>query len=465
MPPQPVCLINVVGLTKRTLAAASGALARVREEFAIYPLEEPLPAVTCTAQATMLTGRSPAEHGIVGNGWYWRDLGEVRFWVQSNRLIQAPTLYRVAQEIATQRGETFTCAKLFWWFNQGAPVHYSVTPKPYYGADGSKVFAIHGSPMDLPARLEQELGNFPFHAFWGPMSGIESSLWIARATAWVLEHLRPRLTLAYIPHLDYDLQRYGPEPDVTARAVGELEQAVGVVLDACQKHGVRPVVVSEYGLVRVRRPVYINRELRRRGWLVTRDGPFGETIETFLSDAFAVVDHQVAHVYVREPRLVSEVAAFLAEVPGVATVLQGREQLRAHGLDHSRSGDIVVLSEPDAWFAYHYWLDEKRRPDFAPTVDIHRKPGYDPCELFFDPTIPFPKLRAFLRLLQRRLGFRALFDVVPTDASLVRGSHGLPAGEEQDRPLLAAPHGTASLEPRRLADVFAFVREALGLGA
>ncbi len=457
----PVCLINVVGLTRGLLGPHAPNLMALAERGVVASLEEALPAVTCSAQASMLTGSLPTEHGVVGNGWYWRNLGEVRFWLQSNRLIQRPTLYRVARRLARQRGEPFSCAKLFWWFNQGAPVEWSVTPKPYYGADGSKVFAIHGWPQELPAWLERALGRFPFHAFWGPLSGIASSRWIADATALVIRRYRPVLTLCYLPHLDYDLQRFGPEPELVHRAVGQVDECVGAVVAACRDEGIEPVVVSEYGLVPVRRPVYLNRLLRERGWLVVRDGPFGETLETFQSRAFAVVDHQVAHVYVRPPGLRAKVAEVLAATDGVDRVLVTVAEKQAHGLAHPRAGDLVVLAEPDAWFAYPYWLEDRRAPDFARTVDIHRKPGYDPCELFFDPALRLPKLRVARRLLARRLGFRNLIDVVPLDATLVRGSHGLRATREESRPVYIGPR-TEPL-PRRVTDVYSTVLRLLGL--
>ncbi len=455
-----VCLINVVGLTRSLIGSHTPVLRRLADEGMLAPLEEVLPAVTCSAQASMLTGTVATEHGIVGNGWYWRDLGEVRFWVQSNRLIRRPTLYRAAKRLARRQRATFTCAKLFWWFNQGAPVDWSVTPKPYYGADGSKVFAIHGQPQALPAWLEEQLGPFPFHAFWGPMSGIDSSRWIAEATALVIRRHRPTLTLCYLPHLDYDLQRYGPVEPVARTAAQAVDQCVARVVDACRAEGIIPVVVSEYGLVPVCRPVYVNRFLRSRGWLVVRPGPFGETLETYQSHAFAVVDHQVAHVYVRPPRLRAEVAEALAALEGVAAVLADRDAKRAAGLDHPRAGDLILLAEPDAWFAYPYWLDDRSAPDFARTVDIHRKPGYDPCELFFDPALRFPKLRVARRLLARKLGFRALFDVVPLDAELVRGSHGLRASEEASRPVYIGPR--LDPPPRRVTDVYAAVLRLLG---
>src|SRR5687768_8674457 len=204
---QPLVILNTVGLTSRLLPFAPRLHALVKAQWS-RPLEEVLPAVTCTAQASMLTGKLPQEHGIVGNGWLFRDTMEVRFWQQSNRLVQAEPLYVTARRRAAARGKPVACAKLFWWFNQGADVDVSVTPKPYYGADGDKAFGISGTPEGLPERLESFHGKFPFFTFWGPSAGLPCTRWIALASATVVREYRPALTLVYLPHLDYDPQRH-----------------------------------------------------------------------------------------------------------------------------------------------------------------------------------------------------------------------------------------------------------------
>jgi predicted AlkP superfamily pyrophosphatase or phosphodiesterase len=430
----PLVLVNAVGLTPRLLPSAP-RLSALASAGWMRPLREVLPAVTCTAQATLLTGQMPQGHGVVANGWLWRDTGEVRFWQQSNRLLQAPPLYVTARQRAAAASRPFRCAKLFWWFNQGAAVDVSVTPKPYYGADGDKAFGITGTPPGLCERLEQTLGPFPFPSFWGPVSGLPSTAWIARCAAEVLRSERPDLTLVYLPHLDYDPQRYGPHGCDMGRLTGELDEACTPLLDAARATGTRVWVVSEYGHVQVRRPVLLNRALRQAKLLSVRPGPFGETLDTFTSRAFAVCDHQLAHIYVPDPGDVPRVRESLAGVEGVARLAAGdeREEL---SLRHERAGELIALAQPDAWFAYPFWLDDRQAPDYARTVDIHRKPGFDPCELFFDPRLAWPKGRVLWRLLQKKLGFRTLFDVIPLDASLVRGSHGLPAIHAEDRPLL-----------------------------
>jgi predicted AlkP superfamily pyrophosphatase or phosphodiesterase len=445
---EPLVLIDAVGLTRRLLPWAP-RLRALAERGWCRDLHEVVPAVTCTAQASILTGHDAAGHGVVGNGWYFRETGEVRFWQQANALIQAEPLYVTARRKAMERGRSFHVAKLFWWFNQGAVVDYSVTPKPYYGADGNKVFGITGTPEELCADLERALGPFPFRTFWGPAAGLPCTEWIARCAANVLTQARPDLTLVYLPHLDYDPQRFGPSGSDLPRLVGALDAACAPLLDAAKAAGARVWVVSEYGHCDVKCPVLLNRVLRQAGFLGVRAGPFGEVLETFQSRAFAVCDHQLAHVHVAADADVAAVRDVIAGQPGVARVLAGEERAE-YGLEHPRAGELVVLAEPDAWFAYPYWLDDRRAPDFARTVDIHRKPGYDPCELFFDPQLVWPKGRALGRLVQKKLGFRTLFDVIPLDPTLVRGSHGLRAAVPEDRPILIGdgppPGGSDSLE-------------------
>jgi predicted AlkP superfamily pyrophosphatase or phosphodiesterase len=387
---------------------------------------------------------------------------EVRFWQQSNRLLQAEPLYVTAKRQAEARGQRFRSAKLFWWFNQGAAVDISVTPKPHYGADGNKAFDILSEPEPWAGRLKRALGDFPFQTFWGPMAGLPCSQWIARAAGEVLraEEGPPDLTLVYLPHLDYDTQRLGPDGCNWKKLGGELDAACEPIVDAAKQVGARVWVVNEYGHVPVARSVRLNAALRHAGLLAVRDGPFGEQLDTFGSRALAVCDHQLAHVYVREPRDVEAVQA-IKGFPGVGRVLTGAERGEI-GLDHPRAGDLVFLAKPDAWFEYRFWNEDSRAPDYARTVDIHRKPGYDPCELFVDPTLLWPKFRLARRLIGKKLGFRTLFDVIPLNASLVRGSHGLAVADPQDRPLLIGdgpPPAESAVSQAAVRDV---VLQALG---
>jgi predicted AlkP superfamily pyrophosphatase or phosphodiesterase len=456
---QPVVLINAVGLTPRLLEHAP-RLKAVAAAGWVADMPEVLPAVTCTAQATLLTGELPNKHGVVANGWLFRDTNEVRFWQQSNRLIQAEPLYATARRRAEERGKPFKSAKLFWWFNQGAAVDISVTPKPHYGIDGNKAFGITGS-TGWPDHLERKLGPFPFPAFWGPMAGRKSTEWIAAAAAQVVLESKPDLTLVYLPHLDYDPQRFGPSGTDMAKCVKELDDAAALLLDEAKAIGAQVWVVSEYGHCDVTRPVYPNRALRKAHKLFVRQGPFGEQLDPYGPGAFAVVDHQLAHVYVRDPADVPRVKDLLAPLPGVARVHAGEERAEIH-LDHPRSGELILLAERDAWFAYPFWTDDRLAPDYARSVAIHHKPGFDPCELFFDPALRLPKLHAARRLVQKKLGFRMTMDVVPLDASIVRGSHGLAAADPLDRPILIG-HGPRPGDSVPMTAVRDLVLNAVGL--
>jgi predicted AlkP superfamily pyrophosphatase or phosphodiesterase len=340
--------------------------------------------------------------------------------------------YRTAARLARQRGEKFTCAKMFWWFNQGSGCDFSVTPKPHYGSDGSKEFDILSEPPELATELLFEHGLFPFAGFWGPRAGLSSSAWIARATAHVIRKHQPTLTLCYLPHLDYELQRKGAAAD-TARLVREVDGCAAEVIRAAEKIGAAVLVVSEYGIAPVSRAVTPNRALREAGLLRVRKGPYGEMLDVHESRAFAVCDHQAAHVYVRDAADMPAARGVLASLAGVAQVLD-RDAQRALQIDHVNAGELVVLSQPDAWFAYPYWLGDANAPDFARSVDIHRKCGYDPCELFMAGGMA----GAAWTLLKKKLGLRYRFRTCPLDPSVVKGSHGLPPSDPANGPIIAS---------------------------
>jgi predicted AlkP superfamily pyrophosphatase or phosphodiesterase len=424
-------VINVVGLTPPLIGANTPRLQSFQAAGACASIRPTLPAVTCAAQATYLTGARPAEHGIVGNGWYFRDECEIRFWRQSNRLVQRPKIWERAREADAG----FTCANMFWWYNMYSSVDLAVTPRPMYPADGRKLPDVWASPESLRGRLQAELGQFPLFQFWGPGSSITSSKWIADATRLVDEWHDPTLTLVYLPHLDYSLQKDGPESPRIAAELRAIDTLCGELIDHFQAHGAAVVVLSEYGIRSVRRPIHLNRLLREQGLLAVRDEMGHELLDAGVSRAFAVADHQIAHVYVNDPDCLTQVREILERTPGVAEVLDERGK-RAQGIHHERAGELVAVAEPDAWFSYYYWLDDARAPDFARTVEIHRKPGFDPVELYLDPSMSLPKLRIGATLLKRKLGFRTLLDVIPLDASLVSGSHGRVTTEETESPLL-----------------------------
>jgi predicted AlkP superfamily pyrophosphatase or phosphodiesterase len=455
-------VLNAVGLTQSLLGPFTPRLKAYADRAKVVAVAPVLPAVTCSVQATYLTGAWPAEHGVVGNGWYFRDECEVKFWRQSNKLVRRPKIWDAAKQI----DPSFTCANLFWWYNMYSTADYAVTPRPMYPADGRKVPDVYTNPPELRGQLQRELGQFPLFQFWGPATSIASTDWIARSAVRVDEKYDPTLTLVYLPHLDYCLQRRGPDPAASARDLRELDEVCGRLIDHCTARGARVIVLSEYGIEAVSQPVHLNRVLRREGLVAVREELGRELLDAGASKAFAVADHQVAHVYVNDRSELPRVRRLIESTAGVAEVLGDDDGGKARWhLDHERSGELVAVAAPGAWFTYYYWLDDGRVPDFARTVDIHRKPGYDPAELFIDPTLAAPKLKIATALLRRKLGFRALLEVIPLDAALVRGSHGRPAASPAegavlitDGPGLGDSESIAAIGPD---DVFSVILRTL----
>ncbi|MCF7734090.1 MAG: alkaline phosphatase family protein [Akkermansiaceae bacterium] len=428
-----LAVINIVGLSRSLLGPHTPALSAFAERGGIQSHPPAFPALTCTAQSSIVTGRGPADHGIVGNGWYDREAAEVKFWKQSNHLVRGEKLWdKLRREVPG-----FTCAKLFWWYNMYANVDFAITPRPLYPADGRKVFDVHTQPMLLRDDLKRALGDFPFPAFWGPAAGIASSEWIAAAARWIEEQHAPTLSLVYLPHLDYPLQKLGPDSPEIPAELAKIDRVAGELIHFYESRGLRVIALSEYGISPVRRAIHPNRLFRAKGWLQLKSELGRETLDCGGCRAFAVADHQVAHIYLNDPALRDEVQSLLESTPGIAEVRTPESAWgSASGPAAERAGDLIAVAEPDAWFTYYFWDDDTLAPDYARTIDIHRKPGYDPCELFIDPTLTAPKLRIAGFLLKKKLGLRGLLDVIPLDASLVRGSHGRDRVPDSEQPVV-----------------------------
>ena len=462
-----LAVINVVGLTEALIGEHTPRIAEFRRRGVLAHIAPAFPAVTCTAQSNYLTGKTPSEHGIVGSGWFNRELSEVQFWKQSNHIVQSPKIWDALREQSEIVNRKSSVVNLFWWFNMYSSVDYSITPRPIYKADGGKIFDVYSWPYSIREEIKKDLGEFPFFSFWGPAAGIDSpqgkadaaSRWIAESAKWIENKYSPTLNLIYLPHLDYNLQRHGtyaakvgvqplgcsPQtPDslkaelqlnpAIHRDLREIDTIVGDLLDFFGQRGVQVVLLSEYGITNVDTPVHLNRIFREQGWLTVKDELGLEILDAGASKVFAVADHQVAHIYLNDASLENSVREVLEKTSGVEKILGKAEKIAA-GIDHPRAGDLIAVARENAWFTYYYWLDDARAPDFARTVDIHRKPGYDPVELFLDPKIPAVKLKIAWRLLQKKLGLRMLMDVIPLDATLVKGSHGRRPADKKDWPV------------------------------
>jgi predicted AlkP superfamily pyrophosphatase or phosphodiesterase len=423
-------VINIVGLTKRLIGEHTPFIKSFLEKGVASYIEPILPAVTCAVQSTYVTGKWPSEHGIVGNGWYFKDECEVKFWRQSNKLVQQPKLWDDLKE----KHPNFTCANHFWWYNMYSNVDYSITPRPNYLADGRKIPDVYSYPAKLRDEMQDALGTFPLFEFWGPKTTINSSKWIADAALLTDKKHNPDLTLIYLPHLDYNLQRYGLDFSIISKDLLEIDEVVKNLVNHYEALDARVILLSEYGITNVNRPIHLNRILREEGYIAIREERGLELLDAGESDAFAVADHQIAHIYCKNSSSIERLVKLLKSVDGVEKVLFG-EDLKNHHINHERCGDIVVVADKDSWFTYYFWLDDAKAPDYARMVDIHKKPGYDPVEMLTDPKDKLVMAKVVGKLLKKKLGFRTVMNIIPIDATLIKGSHGRLTEDKEDYPI------------------------------
>jgi hypothetical protein len=412
---QPAVLLSVPALRERDVRV----MPRLRELTAggeIAELRPGFPAVTCPVQANMTTGQSPAVHGVVANGFYWRQRRQVEMWTSPNECIGRPQLW----DFLSHHESGLTSAVWFPLHSKGCEADYVCTPAPIHNPDGSESLWCYTRPGDLYGTLRDQLGHFPLQHFWGPMANIASTAWIAASAIHAARQWQPDFFYIYLPHLDYAAQRSGPDSAAADAAVADLDEVLGRLAAGFHEAYGREIlwlVAGEYPILPVDHVSYPNRLLREAGLLQVRQEDDGEHLDLDASQAWAMVDHQFSHVFVAggDPAVIRRVVDVLGSQPGIAEVLSGSQRAKYH-LDHPHSGEVVVISRPDSWQAYYWWRDDAQAPAFARTVDIHRKPGYDPVELFLDP----------------------LARSIPLDAGLVKGSHGAPADESRQRTVLVA---------------------------
>lgn len=420
-----IAVIDVVGLSSSIIGENTPFIKKYSAENSIKKIKPVLPALTTSAQSSYLTGSTAGEHGIVGNGWYDRQDAEIKFWKQSGKLVESESIWVSAKKI----DPNFTCAQMFWWYNMYNDADYSVTPRPNYLADGRKVPDCYAYPSSLRDELTEKFGKFPLFNFWGPNANIASSKWIADASMYVEQTYQPTLNLVYLPHLDYCLQKFGPNSPAIATELQQIDKLVESLVLFFESRNVEVVLLSEYGISPVNNPIHINRILRNEGLLAIRHERGLELLDAGASDAFAVADHQIAHIYTKNDDIKERIKVLLKGVKGINHILDSADQ-EAHGIAHDRSGDLVILSDQDSWFTYYFWLQDELAPDYARMVDIHKKPGYDPVEMFMS-----SKSRALSKLLLKKIGFRAILDITPLDANLVKGSHGITDVSEEYFPV------------------------------
>ena len=442
-------VIDIVGLSSSLVGQYTPFLQSYISNHNLTTIKPMLPAVTTAVQSTYLTGKWPVDHGIVGNGWYDREDCEIKFWKQSNKLVHAEKIW----EKAKKEDPAFTCSNMFWWYNMYLTADYSVTPRPQYLADGRKMPDCYSHPAKLRDELQDKLGQFPLFSFWGPGANIKSTQWIADASKLTDDRYDPTLTLIYLPHLDYCLQKFGPDLTKISKELYEIDMVVKDLVEFYEKKGAAVILLSEYGITPVNNPIHLNRLFREKGLIGIRIERGLELLDPGASKAFVVADHQVAHVYINDESVTEKVKSILQKVPGIEIILD-REAQKQYHIDHQRAGEFVLMADEKSWFTYYFWLDDAVAPDYARVVDIHKKPGYDPVEMFMT-----SKARAGYKLLRKKAGLRYVMDVIPLDATLIKGSHGRINTPEEFHPVLI----TGSKQERVVAgtDVFEVIWQHL----
>jgi predicted AlkP superfamily pyrophosphatase or phosphodiesterase len=411
-------LLSIPGLRGSDLAKMP-RLAGVACDGTAEPLTPSFPCLTWPVQTTLATGVGPQEHGVIANGFYHRDTGEVEMWTAWNDCVQAPQIWQRLKE----HDPSLTSAVWFPMLAKGCGADYVCIPAPRHNPDGTETMWCHTSPEDLYEKLLESLGHFPLIHFWGPLASIKSTNWIVDSAVQMAGRFQPRFSFIYLQHLDYAAQKFGPDSEQAIAALEELDHAIGRLIDGYAEAGMDDILwlaASEYVINEVTGVAYPNRVLRDAGLLHLDEVDGAEVLVPGKSRAWALVDHQLAHVFVQDPQDLEQVANLMLAQPLIEKVLIGEERA-AVGLNHPRAGEIVLIAKPDAWMAYYWWLDDARAPAFARTVDIHRKPGYDPVEMF----INMPSRQT------------------PLDAALVKGSHGYPAIDDSRRGILLSSDAAA----------------------
>lgn len=438
---KPLILLSVPGLREKDVAAMTH-LRQMTAGGEIAELSPSFPCVTCPVQANMTTGQGPDMHGIVANGFYYRRQRRVEMWTAPNECIERPQLW----DLLAHASSAPHSAVWFPLHSKGCEAEFVCTPAPIHNPDGTESLWCYTRPIEMYGELRDTMGHFPLKHFWGPLANIESTRWIALSAVWGAQRYKPDFFYIYLPHLDYAAQRAGPDSAAAETAIAELDEVLGALSTGMQRaYDDEPLwlVAGEYAITPVERVAYPNRLLREAGLLAVRQTDEGELIDFERTPAFAMVDHQFSHVYVNDPSMVPRVAEVLLAHSDIVEVLTGEQRSR-YDLNHERSGEIIAISRPDSWQAYYWWLDDANAPPFASTVDIHRKPGYDPVELCIDP-------------VTRR---------IPLTPGLIKGSHGAPAVDESQKTVLIASQPIMfPAGPLIDRDVFAIVARHFGVRA
>jgi predicted AlkP superfamily pyrophosphatase or phosphodiesterase len=410
-----IIVIDIVGLESKHISEQTTPnIFKISQTGETRELQTVFPAVTCTVQSSLLSGSYPEVHGIISNGLYDRQHYSVSFWGQSSNLVQADRIWDV---IKMHQNDSKT-AVLFWQNTMYSNADFVLTPRPLHMED-KMIMWCYSKPPGSYEKLSDKIGKFDLTWYWGPLVSKRSSEWIEMATEYVLENEKPNFLFTYIPHLDYSFQRNGTSYKDLKDDLRFVDELVGKLVKKVSSLGMLEdtqfIIFSEYGFTDVNSDIPLNSIFRENDLVAVREIEGNEYLDLEHSNAFAMVDHQVAHIYVKE-NYSNQVTKILEGIKGIDMILDInlKQQFR---INHQRSGDLIAISNKDKWFSYYWWFDQLKAPSFSRRVDIHRKPGYDPVELFFDPSTKS----------------------IPLNGKLVKGSHGrLPIQGQSANPVFVS---------------------------
>lgn len=403
-------VLDIVGLSKKQFEKIKPKnISSILQNGSYSSFEPSFPAVTCSVQASIFSGTYPSEHGIIANGYYDEVFKKISFWEQPADLVKSSRIW----DILKKKYPNFTTSLLFLQNSLYANSDVIISPKPIH-LDQKMIMWCYSKPENFYEKIAESIGKFDLKSYWGPFSSLQSSDWIIKSAKATIQDHSPDLVLIYLPHLDYASQKFGPDSTEFKKSVNELDGIIGDFFQFLNQefpNTYEIMILSEYNFNSVNNSISPNLLLRQNGLLSTRRIEDKDYIDYEFSKAFAMVDHQIAHIYIK-PGYEDEVSKIFKN-NNIGTILNKNSQ-KTLNINHPKSGSLILCSNDDSWFNYYWWDDKKYAPDFTFNVDIHRKPGYDPLELFVD--------------LKSK--------TISHDTSLIKGSHGLISNDSMNLPLI-----------------------------
>jgi predicted AlkP superfamily pyrophosphatase or phosphodiesterase len=338
---------------------------------------------------------------MIANGFFDRKLCKTFFWEQSSSLYEGK---RIWEKFRSDGG---TVGQICWQQSIGTDSDLIISPAPIHKHHGGMIQDFYSEPSGIYSSLCNKIGHeFNLHSYWGPFTSISSTRWIAAAASELLvSNDSTDMLMVYLPHLDYDLQKYGPDSPKIKSSFAQIETEIERLFVSAKLAGYEVFLFGDYTITHAEQPIYPNRILWDAGYFTGRNIKGRLYPDLYTSKAFAMVDHQIAHIYLKDKNDLEKTAGVFENVSGVLRILTRKE------IKHERCGDLIIEAASGCWFAYPWWEKSSQAPDYAGHVDIHNKPGFDPCELFISLWPPMG---------------------ISQDAGRIRGTHGANYRSEHD---------------------------------